>query len=120
MYILCSNITNVGNLFIVEDYISYMGESNVDKGKTRCLLASVVDDDITVNESAGVLALSKLAILGAVDILMIDYSNVSPVYNELMNDIDAKIHSLLEKEGYVDTKSYENRWSFCKIPLHLR
>lgn len=71
-----------------------------------------------MNENEGVFAFAKMAIAANAEMVMIDFSNVSStvVPEDIYKVTNSELVKMFTDAGYVDTMSYDQRWSFAKIP----
>ncbi len=116
MEIMYRNYKDVEDLFIVDDYKSYMA-GNLGEGKHMLAGCVAFDDDI---ESGAVYGFAKMAKDAHADMVMIDFSNLTEATDEGFEVVDAALKELFEGDEYMDSKSYELRWSFIRVPRHLR
>lgn len=73
---------------------------------------------VPVDNNHGVMAFASMAIKAGAEMVMIDFSNISKVEVPEKNfkSIDEALTNLFLEAGYIDSKSYDQRWSFVRIP----
>lgn len=73
---------------------------------------------VPVDNNHGIMAFISMAIEAGAEMVMIDFSNLSKkgVSEKNFKLIDEAITNRFIKAGYVDSKSYDQRWSFVRIP----
>lgn len=116
MEIMYRNYKDEEDLFIVDDYKSYMA-GNLGDGEHMLAGCVAFDDDI---KSGAVYGFAKMAKDAHADMVMIDFSNLHEVTNEEFGIVDIALKELFEGDEYMDSETYDLRWSFIRVPQHLR
>ncbi len=116
MEIVYRNYKDDEGLIIVGVYTTYMA-GELGNGEHMLAGCVVYDDDI---KSGAVYDFAKMAKDAHADMVMIDFSNLSEVTNEEFRIVDIALRGLFEGDEYMDSKTYELRWSFIRVPKRLR
>ena len=115
--------------FLMADYEGMCNGFHPCLNKTKIYAASIDNRDIMVetaehkpvkcpmHENGGVLAFAKMATEAKAEMIMIDFSRVSSIVPEdVFKSINDSLRVIFTNAGYVDTYSYDMRWSFARIP----